>query len=113
MLPPIVIGAHPKRDDRAPLELGLMLSRLTGAPAHVVGTYWFDATPHRTADDDYAEALRLEIGRVVEDALAGSDPEAPVEVHVSCGSPAHALHETAAKLDAGLIVVGSTQRGRL
>jgi len=110
---PIVIGAHPKRDDRAPLELGVMLARLTGAPLHVVSTYWFDSTPRRTAVDEYADGLRRKLGHVIEDAVGEAALDAPVEVHVSCGAPAHALHEKAAELDAALIVVGSTHRGTL
>ena len=113
MVGPIVIGAQPKRDDLAPLELGVMLSRLTGAPIHVIGTYWFDSTPRRTANEEYAEALRQDVGRAVEQVLGGEELEAPVEVHVKPGSPAHALQETAAQLEASLIVLGSTRRGRL
>ena len=113
MLPPIVIGAHPKRDDSAPLELGVKLARLTGAPVHVVGTYWFDSTPQRTATSDYAESLKDGIRRVVEAAVGDTELDAPVEIHVTAGSPAHALQEKAADVGAGLIVVGSTHRGKL
>ena len=111
MVAPIVIGAQPKRDDLAPIELGVMLSRLTGAPIHVVGTYWFDSTPRRTASEEYGEALRQDVGRAVAQVLGGEELEAPVEVHVKAGSPAHALQESAAELGAGVIVVGSTRRG--
>jgi len=113
MVPPIVIGAHPKRDDSAPLELGVMLSRLTGAPLHVVGTFWFDSTPHRTAPDDYEQALRLKVSRAVDHVLGDAGIDTPVDVRVTCGSPAHALHETASEVGAGMIVVGSTHRGTL
>jgi len=113
MLPAIVIGAHPKRDDSAPLELGVSLARSTGAPLAVVGTYWFDSTPQRTAGEDYSATLRDSIGRVVDEAVGETRLESPVDVHVTTGSPAHALHETAERVGAGLIVVGSTHRGRL
>lgn len=112
MVAPIVIGAQPKRDDLAPLELGVMLSRLTGAPIHMVGTYWFDSTPRRTANEEYAEALRGDVARAVEQALGGEELQAPVEVHVKAGSPAYALHDIAAQVAAGVIVLGSTRRGR-
>ena len=113
MLPPIVTGAHPKRDDSAPLELGVMLSRLTGAPLHAVGTFWFDATPQRTAAEEHAAKLERGIAQAVARAVGDTELPAAVEVHVESGSPAHALHQTAERLDAGTIVVGSTHRGRL
>ena len=113
MLPPIVIGAHPKRDDSAPLELGVKLARLTGAPLYVVGTYWFDSTPQRTGSADYAESLKAGIRRVVAAAVGDTELDAPVEVHVTAGSPAHVLQEKATEVGAGLIVVGSTNRGKL
>ena len=113
MLPAIVIGAHPKRDDSAPLELGVSLARRTGAPLAVVGTYWFDSTPQRTAGEDYSATLQQSIGRVVEETVGETRLEAPVEVRVTAGSPAYALRETAERVGAGMIVVGSTHRGRL
>jgi nucleotide-binding universal stress UspA family protein len=107
MLPPIVIGAHPKRRDREPIELGLTVSRLTGAPIDVVGTFLFDTTQERRAADEYGDVLREEV-----QAAGGTDrPPGEVRLHVLPGSPAQALHETASEVGAGLIVVGSTHRG--
>jgi len=111
MVPPIVIGAHPKRDDSAPLALGVMLSRLTGAPLHVVGTFWFDSTPQRTAPEDYGRALREKVQHAVDEVLGDAGIDAPVDVRVTCGAPAHALQQTASEVGAGLIIVGSTRRG--
>ena len=111
MVPPIVIGAHPKRDDSSPLELGVNLSRLTGAPLHVVGSFWFDSTPGRTAEADFGRALEDKVRRAMDRTLGGGELDAPVDVRVTCGSPAHALQKTAADVDAGMIVVGSTHRG--
>lgn len=108
MLPPIVIGAHPKRRDREPIELGLALARLTHAPMDVVGTFLFDTTPHRTATDEYCRVLREEVEQAAGDA---DRPSGEVRVHVLPGSPARALYEKASEAGAGLIVVGSTHRG--
>ena len=112
MVPPIVIGAHPKRDDSSPLELGVMLSRVTGAPLHVVGSFWFDSTPGRTAEAEYGRALEGKIRRAADRVLGAGELDAPVDIRVTCGSPAHALQETASERDAGMIVVGSTHRGK-
>jgi nucleotide-binding universal stress UspA family protein len=108
MLPPIVIGAHPKRHDREPIELGLVVSGLTGAPMDVVGTFSFDTTPHRTATDEYGRILREQVQQAVGDT---DRPSGETRVHVMLGSPAHALHENASKVGAGLIIVGSSHRG--
>jgi nucleotide-binding universal stress UspA family protein len=114
MVPPVVIGANPKRHEPEPIELGLRLSRLTQAPIDVVGTFWFDATPQATASDDYSESLRDEVHRALDQA--DGDPDlacGEVRVHVGFGPAKYALHETASRVGAGLIVVGSPHRGAL
>jgi nucleotide-binding universal stress UspA family protein len=111
MVPPIVIGAHPKRHEPEPIELGLMLSRLTHAPIDVVGTFWFDVTPQRTACEDYSQTLRDRVQRALENA--GGDPglAGDVRIHVGFGPAKQAIQETASRVGAGLIVVGSAHRG--
>jgi nucleotide-binding universal stress UspA family protein len=112
MVPPIVVGAHPKRREQEPIELALMISRLTGAPIDVVGTFWFDTTPQRTASDEYGRALREEVQRSLEQAVGDPDrASGEVRTHVMPGAAAHALHDKASDVDAGLIIVGSTHRG--
>ena len=112
MVPPIVIGAHPKRHEPEPIALGLMLSRLTQAPVDVVGTFWFDGTPNRTAFDDYSQILRDEVQEALERS-AGDPDRAPAEVriHVEYAPAKYALHKKASRVGAGLIVVASTHRG--
>jgi nucleotide-binding universal stress UspA family protein len=111
LVPPIVIGAHCKRHEPEPIELGLMLSRLTHAPIDVVGTFWFDTTPHRTAAGDYAQTLRDGVQQCLERAVGDARREsAEVRIHVISESPTHALQETASRVGAGLIVVGSAHR---
>jgi nucleotide-binding universal stress UspA family protein len=109
---PVVIGAHPKRQEPEPIHLGVMLARLTHAPIDVVSTFWFDATPQRTACDEYSQILRDEVHQVLEQATG--DPDRTVgelRVHLMAGSAPHALHDTASRVGAGVIVVGSTHRG--
>jgi nucleotide-binding universal stress UspA family protein len=110
MVPPIVIGAHPKRHEPEPIELGLMLSRLTHAPIDVVGTFWFDLSPQRTACEDYSQALRDRVQRAREQAGGDPDLAGDVRIHVGFGPAKQALQETASIVGAGLIVVGSAHR---
>jgi nucleotide-binding universal stress UspA family protein len=112
MLSPIVIGAHPKRHEQEPIELGLMVSRLTLAPMDVVGTFWFDTTPHRAASDEYSRLMREDVQQSLERAVGEPDRACgEVRIHVMPGSVAHALHQKASDVGAGLIIVGSTHRG--
>ncbi len=112
MVPPIVIGAHPKRREQEPIELGVMFSRMTRAPMDVVGTYWFDTTAQRQATDEYGRVLRDEVLDSLEHVIGDTDRVCgEVRVHVMSGGVAYALHEKAADLGAGLIIVGSTHRG--
>jgi nucleotide-binding universal stress UspA family protein len=108
MLPPIIIGAHPKRHDREPIVLGHTISRLTRAPMDVVGTFLFDTTPHRRGTDEYGRILREQVEQAVGDTDRSSGE---LRVHVMPGSAADALHEKASEVGAGLIIVGSSHRG--
>lgn len=112
MVAPIVIAAHPSRHESEPMELGGMLSRLTGAPLEVLGTYWFDTTRSRTAPRDLQESLSREVREALDRVVARSGADVgEVQVHAMCGSAATLVHELAQRIDAGLVVVGSTHRG--
>ncbi len=114
MAPPIVIGAPPKRHEPGPIELGLMLSRLTEAPIDVVGTFWFDSTPNHTASEEHRRTLNDEVQRALEHSLGEAGrASGEVRIDVICGSPAYGLLDVASRVGAGLIVVGSTHRGTL
>jgi nucleotide-binding universal stress UspA family protein len=91
-----------------------MLSRLTHAPIDVVGTFWFDATPQGTASVDYSQSLMDEVHQALGQANGDPDPACgEVRVHVGFGPAKHALHETASRVGAGLMVVGTPHRGAL
>jgi nucleotide-binding universal stress UspA family protein len=95
MVNPILVGYDVERGDRAPLEFALAAADFTGAPLIV-------ATVHGPAQslDSVAYELRREGIDVDFRPLVGS-------------SAARALHEAAEELGAALLVVGSTERGRM
>ena len=111
MARPIVVGMHPTREEREPVELAVMMSCLTEAPLEIVGTFWFDATPARTAPRDFEAKSLSGIQAALEDNVDTSGACNAVKVTARPGSPAHVMHETAERVGAGLIVVGSTHRG--
>lgn len=106
---PIVVGVHPKREEREAVELAVVLSRMTGAPLEFVATSWFDSTPGRTLRKDF----EADFARRFADVLGGSDGCGEVRINVAAGSASYLIHETARRIDAGLIVVGSGGKGGL
>lgn len=113
MTRPIVVGMHPTREDRGPVELAVMLSCMTEAPLEIVGTFWFDATPARTAPRNFEAKSLADVQAALEDNVDTSGACHAVNVSARPGSPAHVIHETAERVGAGLVVVGSTHRGPL
>lgn len=108
---PILVGYDAHKQDRAPVNFGVAAARFTGAPLIVVsvhtGTAGLGAAAGAAVEEEREsegslEHLRAELG------AEGVD----VEVRSIAGTSApHALHDAAEKLDAGLLVVGSTDRG--
>jgi nucleotide-binding universal stress UspA family protein len=110
MSKPILVGLAPERDDRAPLTLGAALARVTGAPLIVLAAYLHDPITSAISGGTVDEDLRGEALSKLEALTEGAD----ADLLVSGGpSPARVLHDTAQRLGAAMIVVGSTGRGPL
>src|SRR5829696_7847000 len=110
MSKPILVGLAPEREDRAPLILGAALARATGAPLIALAAYLHDpitnAVSGGTVEDDLHAATLARLEALTAGADAG--------LLVSGGSsPARVLHDTAQRLGAAMIVVGSTHKGAL
>jgi nucleotide-binding universal stress UspA family protein len=108
---PILVGYDPESADRAPVHFGAAAARFTGAPLIVACAYSDSAgIGHGHMHEDLAgdvdaalEQIRTELG--------------PEGIRVECmpcpgKSAPHALHQAAEERDAGLLVVGSSHRGR-
>jgi nucleotide-binding universal stress UspA family protein len=112
MTAPIVIGLALREDDAAPLALGSAIARLTGAPLALVSAYVHDPALPRPLPENDAVLLSGTLA-ALEECAESLRPEHEVEVHARRGAPTRSLHELAEQLGAGLLVVGSSHRGRL
>jgi nucleotide-binding universal stress UspA family protein len=114
MSQPVLAAIDPASEDIAPASLGLMLATLTSTSLLLAGAYPVDgASPdHAAGRREAAEASMRRIAALTERA---ADEGISVETAVvpSTGSPANALHELAEREEAGMLVIGSSQRGQL
>jgi nucleotide-binding universal stress UspA family protein len=103
MSKPILVGYDPGRGDHAPVALGALLARLTGASLLVVSVERSGPDAEGDLVDDCAAALEQ-----VEVELRAEHVRADC-VKVYGVSAARALHEAAEREDAGMLVVGSAR----
>lgn len=104
---PIIAAFDPFAEDRGPVELALAAGQATGAPVLAVAVYswglsegWSEPYPSPEAEGEVTGAMR----RLEQDL--------GVETRVlRAQSVPAALHQLQQELGAGLIVVGSTDRG--
>jgi nucleotide-binding universal stress UspA family protein len=116
MTPPILVAVDPRREDAAPLALGLRLARLAGAPLLLASS--FPLEPADQLHSNYARALRAEAERALGRARAqltdAAGPKPPIDVELAVAlSPARGLHQIAEDRAALLMVIGSSSRGHL
>jgi nucleotide-binding universal stress UspA family protein len=115
MSKPVLVGYDPRKGDRAPVDFGVAMARLTGAPLVLA----FVQAPVAAAGFSAGSQL-YGVGQVDEDLVAECTPAVEqVEAEqkasgvrfecrqLSSTSAARALHEAAEQEDAGLLVVGS------
>jgi nucleotide-binding universal stress UspA family protein len=113
MTKPILVGYDAGRGDRAPLEFGLATASFTGARLIVAAVHSGAAGLGRAGAEVIEEQLDEGWGETM-DHLAEELRDQGVDADcrsLSGTSAARALHEAAEELGAGLLVVGSTERG--
>jgi nucleotide-binding universal stress UspA family protein len=113
MTKPILVGYDAGRDDRAPLEFGLAAASFTDARLIVASVHSGAAGLGRAGAEAIEEQLDEGWGETL-DRLAEELREQGVDADCRSlpgTSAARALHEAAEELGAGLLVVGSSERG--
>jgi nucleotide-binding universal stress UspA family protein len=116
MTPPILVAVDPRREDPAPLALGLRLARLAGAPLLLASS--FPLEPADKLHSDFARAIRAEAEQALDRARAqladAPGPKPPIDVALAVAlSPARGLHQIAEDRGALIMVIGSSSRGQL
>jgi nucleotide-binding universal stress UspA family protein len=116
---PILVGYDPRGRDRAAVDFGILISRLTGAPLVVVAVETGAPLLPVSAGQSLPYAVTtvdpdlVENGSQALDELAAELRAAGLEVRcnrVRSTSAARGLHAAAEHEEAGLLVVGSSRR---
>jgi nucleotide-binding universal stress UspA family protein len=108
----IIVGVDESPGSADAVALASSLAGVTGAKLMLVNVYPYDVHPSRAVNYQFETYLREDSLAMLERLRkAHGDETADIEA-VANPSSAHGLHTLAEKLDAGLIVVGSTHTGR-
>jgi nucleotide-binding universal stress UspA family protein len=116
MTPPILVAVDPRRDDPAPLALGLRLARLLDAPLHLTAVYpaYFAERVHPELTEALHADARNALRRARDQLTDAPGPTPEVRLLVAgTESPARALHQLAEDQHALALVLGSSARGQL
>ncbi len=105
MTAPVLVAVDPRRDDPAPLALGLRLTRIADAPLLLAA-----ACPE-SEQAETEDALRRAEAQLRD--VPGPIPPIDVRAIDAKGTPAAALHRVAAGESPLLMVIGSSSRGEL
>lgn len=113
---PIIAAVDPLRDDVAPAALGLLLARLTSAPlvlatAYPVDVYVDSLYPEYSRDSRRRAEDAMRRTRALVEQTPGTPVPVTTTVTPAAGFPARALHDLAAREEAAMIVIGSSERG--
>jgi nucleotide-binding universal stress UspA family protein len=108
---PIIVAYDPSSADHAPVRFGAAAARATGAPLVVVSVHGGLMTDWR-ADGEVHEMLGEDAGRELERLRDELGAEPSVEfVNLEANTAPRGIHRAMEEYDAGLAVIGSTERG--
>ena len=115
MARPILVGYDPAAGDAAPVEFGIAAAEFTGAPLIVGAVHASAAALGPAGEGAVEEQLADSPGESLEHLKADLRRQGiSVECRALPGfSAARSIHEAAEEFGAGMIVVGSTSRGKI
>jgi nucleotide-binding universal stress UspA family protein len=107
----IVVGIDDSAGAQDALAFAARVARATGATLRLVSVFPYSDVPSRGSVPAYREYLRADARALLDRAVAATDAPVGTTDAIADMSPAHALHQLCERLDAALVVVGSTRRG--
>ena len=123
MSKPILVGYDPRGQDHAPVLFGVAMGRVTGAPVIVAAVQGGDppvmpisagqTLPYGvvTREEDLLDDCTQELEHLESEIRA---PGVRVECRrLTSSSAARALHDEAHRIEAGMLVVGSSRHGKV
>ena len=112
---PILVGYDPSSPDHAPVEFGTAAARFTGAPLIVASVHASPSALGAAAGELAEEQLLADAAEPLDHLSRRLNAEGiKAECRALPGTSApRALHHAAEEFDAGLLVVGSTDRGHV
>ena len=107
----IVVGIDDSAGAQSALAFATRIAEATGASLRLASVFPYGDVPSRGSVPAYRAILRGDAQALLERTVA--ETEAPVSAldAIAHMSPPHALHELCDRVDAALVVVGSTRRG--
>ena len=115
MSKPIIVGYDPKTADHAPVDFAVAAARFTGAPLVIASVCAGAAVRGRSDAGRLEEDLPPDASEALDEVKRelGAERIAVDYRELDSTSAPRALHEAAEAQDAGLLVVGSTNRGAI
>ena len=107
----IVVGIDDSAGAQDALAFAERVARATGATLRLVSVFPYSDVPSRGSVPAYREYLRADAQALLDRAVAATDAPVGTTDAIADMPPAHALHHLCERLDATLVVVGSTRRG--
>jgi nucleotide-binding universal stress UspA family protein len=110
-MPEIVVGIDDSAGAQDALAFATRIATSTGASLRLASAFPYDDMPSRASNGAYRQFLRADAQALLDRAVAATDAAVSATEAIADHSPPHALHELTERIDAALVVVGSTRRG--
>jgi nucleotide-binding universal stress UspA family protein len=107
----IVVGIDDSAGAQDALALATRVARATGSSLRLASVFPYSDVPSRGAVPAYREFLRSDAQALLDRTAAAAEVTVSATDAIAHTSPPHALHDLCERIEAALVVVGSTRRG--